>query len=59
MHPDKASGPDGLNPTFSQHFWKLIGKGVFKCCEEWLEDGKFPTNINDKNLILILKKEKV
>ncbi|XP_074374427.1 uncharacterized protein LOC141714831 [Apium graveolens] len=26
MHPDKASGPDGLNPTFFQHFWKLIGK---------------------------------
>lgn len=29
MHPDKASGPDGLNPAFFQTFWKLMGQEVF------------------------------
>lgn len=32
MHPDKASGPDGLNPVFFQHFWDLVGNDVFKWC---------------------------
>lgn len=36
MHPDKASGPDGLNPAFFQHFWKILGREVFKCCCQWL-----------------------
>lgn len=31
MHPDKASGPNGLNPVFFQHFWNLLGKEVFLC----------------------------
>lgn len=31
MHPDKASGPDGLNPAFFfQSFWSIMGKEVFK-----------------------------
>lgn len=30
MHPDKASGPDGLNPAFYQHFWKVMGKEIFQ-----------------------------
>lgn len=31
MHPDKASGPDGLNPAFFQQFWSILGKEVFTC----------------------------
>ncbi|KAL8121850.1 hypothetical protein AgCh_018547 [Apium graveolens] len=58
MHPDEASGPDGLNPTFFQHFWKLIGKEVFQSCKEWLLECKFPATVNDTTLVLILKKEK-
>lgn len=41
MHPDKASGPNGLNPAFFQHFWKQVGKEVFESCREWLLDCKF------------------
>ena len=26
MLPDKASGPDGLNPGFYQHFWNLLAQ---------------------------------
>lgn len=28
MHPDKASGPDGLNPAFYQNFWNVMGSEV-------------------------------
>ncbi|KAL8090041.1 hypothetical protein AgCh_039489 [Apium graveolens] len=59
IHLDNASGPDGLNPAFFQHFWKLIGKEVYKCCQKWLADGKFSASVNDTNLVLIPKKEKV
>lgn len=24
MHPDKASSPDGLNPSFFQAFWPIM-----------------------------------
>lgn len=34
MHPDKASGPDGLNPAFIQQLWSILGKEVFICCKE-------------------------
>lgn len=57
MHPDKASGPDGLNPAFFQNFWNILGSEVFSCCKEWLEKGCFPANLNDTNVVLIPKKE--
>lgn len=57
MHPDKASGPDGLNPAFFQQFWLILGKKVFTCCKEWLNKGSFPASLNDTNVVLIPKKE--
>ncbi|XP_074322969.1 uncharacterized protein LOC141659929 [Apium graveolens] len=59
MHPDKASGPDGLNPAFYQHFWGLLGKDIFKCCKRWLEECSFPAELNDTNFVLIPKKDVV
>lgn len=59
MHPDKASGPDGLNPAFFQHFSKLLGYEVFLCCKGWLKDCMFPAELNDTSLVLIPKKENV
>lgn len=56
MHPDKASGPDGLNPAFFQHFWALLGKEVYSCCKYWLAEFSFPAEINDTNVVLIPKK---
>lgn len=58
MHPDKASGPDELNPAFFQQFWKLVGKEVFHCCCEWLNEGKITEGVND-TLVLIPKKDNV
>lgn len=57
MHPDKASGPDGLNPAFFQHFWSLMGHEVFHCCTSWLREGSFPAELNDTNVVLIPKKD--
>lgn len=57
MHPDKASGPDGLNPAFFQHFWSLMGNEVFNCCKAWLQDCSFPAELNDTNVVLIPKKD--
>lgn len=57
MHPDKVSGPDGLNPAFFKHFWSILGREVFVCCREWLRSGPFPANLNDTNVVLIRKKE--
>lgn len=57
MHPDKASGPDGLNPAFYQNFWKLMGGEVFECCRTWLRDCTFPAELNSTNVVLIPKIE--
>lgn len=57
MHPDKGSGPDGLNPAFYQHFWKVMGKEIFHYCKGWLADCSFPANLNDTNVVLIPKKD--
>ena len=57
MHPDKASGPDGLNPAFFQTFWSVMGHEVFSCCKHWLETNSFPHELNNTNVVLIPKKE--
>lgn len=57
MHPDEASGSDGLNPAFFQHFWSLMGPKIFQRCKNWLQECSFPANLNDINVVLISKKE--
>lgn len=57
MHPDKASGPDGLNPAFFQNFWPVMGKEIFEYCKDWLHTKKFPGELNSTNVVLIPKKE--
>lgn len=56
MHPDKASGPDGLNPAFFQNFWSIMGHEVFKYSKEWLYTKSFPGELNCTNFFLIPKK---
>lgn len=57
MHPDKASGLDGLNSAFYQNFWKVIEKEVFDCCKNWLQGNSFPADLNNTNVIIIPKRE--
>lgn len=28
MMPDKAPGPDGMNPSFYQNFWSVVGRDL-------------------------------
>ncbi|KAH1106592.1 hypothetical protein J1N35_010360 [Gossypium stocksii] len=37
MHLDKASSPDGMNLSFFQHCWPIIGNDIFTKCYYWLE----------------------
>jgi hypothetical protein len=59
MHPDKAPGPDGFNPAFYQHFWELCGDDIFVAMKEWLERGYFSSSLNDTNICLIPKCERL
>ena len=59
MHPDKKSSPDGLNLSFFQYFWKLMWQYMFLCCKDWIKKCSFLADINDTNVVLILKKDNV
>lgn len=57
MHPDKATGPGGLNLAFFQAFWKIMGNEMFQYCKRWLDTNCFPNDLNSTNVVLIPKKE--
>ncbi|CAN0881186.1 Transposon TX1 uncharacterized 149 kDa protein [Linum grandiflorum] len=56
MHPDKAPGPDGLNPAFYQHFWDTMGKDISANCKGWIETSTIPAEVRATNIILLPKK---
>nr|KYP47762.1 Transposon TX1 uncharacterized [Cajanus cajan] len=55
MHYDKSPGPDDLNPGFYKRFWDLLGLEVFVAGTHWLEQGEFPPQLNNTNVVLIPK----
>jgi len=57
MHSDKAPGPDGLNPAFYKKFWHLCGMEIYHTGIAWLNNGSFPPQMMDTNIVLILKKD--
>ncbi|XP_019174291.1 PREDICTED: uncharacterized protein LOC109169860 [Ipomoea nil] len=57
MYPDKAPGPDGLNPGFYQQFWGIVGGDVSGFVINALNSCVFPEGLNDTNIVLIPKKE--
>lgn len=57
MKPDKAPGPDGMNPKFFQHFWPVIGEDVSRFIIDCLQENKFPSGLSDANIVLIPKKD--
>ncbi|XP_031120872.1 uncharacterized protein LOC116024110 [Ipomoea triloba] len=56
MFPDKAPGPDGMNPGFYQHYWDVVGSDVSTFVLKCLNECFFPTGLNDTNVVLIPKK---
>jgi hypothetical protein len=57
MHSDKAPGPDGLNPAFFKRFWHLCGVEIFHAATNWLNNGVFPSQMKNTNIVLIPKKD--
>ena len=55
MHPQKASGLDGMPPLFFQHFWSISGEEVTKMVLDFLNLGIFPPNFNETHIVLIPK----
>lgn len=53
MHPDKAPGPDGLNPAFFRRFWSLCGSDIILACKQWFSEGSLPCSIGETNTVLI------
>ncbi|XP_019151915.1 PREDICTED: uncharacterized protein LOC109148635 [Ipomoea nil] len=56
MFPDKAPGPDGMNPGFYQHFWDVVGVDVSGFIVNTLNSRILPNGLNDTNIVLIPKK---
>ncbi|XP_031104893.1 uncharacterized protein LOC116009862 [Ipomoea triloba] len=56
MFPDKAPGPDGMNPGFYQHYWDVVGGDVSAFVLNCLNSSSFPPGLNDTNVVLIPKK---
>lgn len=57
MDPDKAPGPDGMTPSFSQKYWSIVGLDVVRLTQKIFQSGELPDGINDTNVVLILKKK--
>ncbi|CAN1824958.1 Putative ribonuclease H protein At1g65750 [Linum perenne] len=57
MNPNKAPGPDGLNPCFFQTFWSSIGGAVSASCRNWLAHNLFPDVVHNTNIVLLPKKQ--
>ncbi|CAN1752592.1 LINE-1 retrotransposable element ORF2 protein [Linum perenne] len=57
MHPDKAAGPDGLNPAFYQRFWDIVGPDVIRDCRSWLVDKRIPNEAQATDIVLLPKKD--
>ncbi|XP_019151891.1 PREDICTED: uncharacterized protein LOC109148613 [Ipomoea nil] len=57
MFPDKAPGPDGMNPGFYQNYWDVVGEDVSDFIVNCLNTRTFPANLNDTDIVLIPKKK--
>lgn len=56
MHPDKSPGPDGMNPTFFQKFYCIVGDDVSSACLDFIRNCELPNGLNDTIVALIPKK---
>ncbi|XP_019196029.1 PREDICTED: uncharacterized protein LOC109189860 [Ipomoea nil] len=57
MFPDKAPGPDAMNPGFYQQFWDVVGMDVTDFVLDCLNSGSLPHGLNESNIVFIPKKQ--
>lgn len=58
MHPEKSPGMDGLNQTFFQTYWNIVGLYVTKFCPEFFDTGELMGGVNHTLVCLIPKVKK-
>lgn len=56
MHPNKAPSSDGLNTSFFQHLWDVIGHSITSVVLDILNGAPIPFWLNHKIMVLIPKK---
>ena len=59
MHPDKLPMPNGFNLAFYQRFRDLVGDDIYRDNLEWMNNLSFSPTVNNKNICLIPKGEKL
>lgn len=55
MNSNKSRSLNGLNPTFYKKIWNLCGLYILTTAKTQLENGSFPTQINQTSIVLIPK----
>ena len=58
MHPEKASGPDGMTALFFQHSWHIIRNDLVEMVNNFLVSGDMDTRLNITNICMIPKTER-
>ena len=58
MHPEKASGPDGMTAIFFQHSWSVVKKDVIELVNNFLVTGEMDPRLNITNICMIVKIER-
>ncbi|CAM8995263.1 unnamed protein product [Rhodiola kirilowii] len=59
LHPSKAPGLDGFPAEFLQKYWDILKNDCLKVCLSALNDGVYPSKLNDTLLVLIPKQKKM
>ena len=51
MNPSKAIGPDGMPPSFFQHFWQFLKHDIVNAIKSFFYLGRMLNSINDTLVI--------